>query len=390
MMKVVFSVALLTSANSFNFKSFRNHFSFILKDSTTFSSESKSWQEDVDSILNIDTSCDTRREKVSELLSKSSSVVEDIVSAVTEKDIKKVAPPNLSYGKAVQGLQAFRNQLFSDIIPGLIFNDAPKLIQESPKLINDLVTDGPKTLSNIISRSQELVTDITQDPSRLQSTVDDLRREVKNVVRSTPEGLQSPEYSTLKTTDNYEVRQYASYSVCSTELEVDTEDKSSTMNPIVTGKGFNKLADYIFGKQLSMTTPVIISSGSMEFVLPSGLTMSSAPLPDDTDVLLKDVTPEVVATREFTGLATDGEVMRQRTALEDALLADGITYDNLSFRVLQYNPPYTLPWLRRNEVVLKLVDYPITEPVINSTDTPVEEFKSADSSEFISSPEAGD
>jgi len=384
---VFFLATFLVIVHAFNLKSFRRNL-VILKDSetSTFSSETSSWQEDVDSILNIDTACDTRREKISDLLSKSSTILDDVKLAVTDKDIKKIAPPSLSYGKAVQGLQAFRKQLFSDVIPGLLFNDGPKLLQDSPKLINEIISDGPKTFSRI----QELVTDISQDPSKLQSTVDELRREVKNIVKSTPEGLQTPEYSVLKKTDNYEVRQYASYSVCSTELEVDSDDKSSTMNPIVTGKGFNKLADYIFGKQLSMTTPVIISSGSMEFVLPSGLTLSSAPVPDAIEVVLKDVSPEVVASKEFTGLATDGEVMRQRTALEDALISDGIAYDNLSFRVLQYNPPYTLPWLRRNEVILKLVDYPLPEVAKDLSEAPIEDFKSSDSSQFFSAPEAGD
>jgi hypothetical protein len=36
---------------------------------------------------------------------------------------------------------------------------------------------------------------------------------------------------------------------------------------------------------------------------------------------------------EFPGFATDGEVSRQRAMLEDALLADGVIYDNLSFKV---------------------------------------------------------
>jgi hypothetical protein len=57
--------------------------------------------------------------------------------------------------------------------------------------------------------------------------------------------------------------------------------------------------------------------------------------------------------------------------LEDALLADGVIYDNLSFKVFQYNPPYTLPWLRYNEVSLSvdmsMEDLDIPAPVYTSS-----------------------
>ena len=81
---------------------------------------------------------------------------------------------------------------------------------------------------------------------------------------------------------------------------------------------------------------------------------------------------------------------RQRALLEDALLGDGIAYDNLSFKVLQYNPPYTLPWLRRNEVSLS-VTYAIPATSSTTPSTPVDHsIVTEDSSTFFSSPEAGD
>jgi hypothetical protein len=76
--------------------------------------------------------------------------------------------------------------------------------------------------------------------------------------------------------------------------------------------------------------------------------------PKSNNVILKDIPAELIAVKEFSGICTEGEISKQRALLEDLLLSDGILYDNLSFRVLQYNPPYTLPWLRRNEVSLKI------------------------------------
>eukprot|EP01035_Chromulina_nebulosa_P019213 gene19213-25064_t len=123
-----------------------------------------------------------------------------------------------------------------------------------------------------------------------------------------------------------------------------------------------------------MTTPVIMGNGKMQFVLPPGLNASTAPRPNSDNIFREDINSEIVAVREFSGLPTEKEISKQRAILEDSLLLDGIIYDNLSFKTLTYNPPYTLPWLRRNEVSLKVEYYqnvetqseikPDNEPVI--------------------------
>lgn len=331
------------------------------------------WQEEVDQFLNIDTACENRREIFGKLLSRSQEIVGDVVAAVQDNDIKKIAPPSLSYGKAVVGIQAVRRQLLNDILPDALTKGIPKLIEEGPKIFQEIISKSPERGQDIIKNVQE----ISQDPSQFQTLVEDVRRELKNVVKSTPDGLDGPSYDVVRDSESYQVRRYSTYSVCST-LMGGTE-RNVMPDPLASGNSFSDLADYIFGENLSMTTPVIFNGGAMEFVLPTGVNSLTAPTPKSDKITIKDVVQEILAVREFPGFATDGEVARQRAMLEDALLADGIIYDNLSFKVFQYNPPYTLPWLRRNEVSLSidLVTSNIVEDVIINP-------------ELVFSPEAGE
>jgi len=63
--------------------------------STTVVDVEKSWQEDLDIILNVDTPCETRNEKLSEILKKADSIVSDVREAVQERNVTKLAPTNL-------------------------------------------------------------------------------------------------------------------------------------------------------------------------------------------------------------------------------------------------------------------------------------------------------
>ena len=75
------------------------------------------------------------------------------------------------------------------------------------------------------------------------------------------------------------------------------------------------------------------------------------------------------ATRDASssrpGFATAAEARRQRDALLRQLQRDGTPLQDPTgeqYIVLQYNPPYTLPWLRRNEVGLMLATEPPVQP----------------------------
>ena len=145
----------------------------------------------------------------------------------------------------------------------------------------------------------------------------------------------------------------------------------------------------------------------MSFVLPLEFNSDNAPTPLSNSIILKDVPIEIIATREFSGLATENEINKQKAKLEDSLIQDGIIYDNLSFKVFTYNPPLTFPWLRRNEVAFSIIlptnfvplkmtsivdEAPINDVEIIETEIEIknDDIEPTDSSKFFSSPEAGD
>ena len=317
-----------------------------------------------------------------------------------------LAPKSTGYGKAIKGFEAFNAQLINDILPSVL---SEGLLSGSSKPVNP--SQVLETVTKQAPKFVEQIQELANDPSYLQSTRDDLIREAKNVVKSVPEGLQSPAYTTIassKEPDIYEIRQYEQFSVC----KIEGESKGI----IGQGNSFNILADYIFGEgnvdnyEMSMTTPVIMdAAGAMSFVLADGMTADTAPIPKNMDINLNDIPSEIVACREFTGIATEKEIEKQKGVLVKALQSDGIPYDPESMKVLQFNPPYTLPWLRLNALTLKLTDDYVPpvevktsqgdeEEVCTATDIPsdvnVETSDNGDTGPdetiYFSSPEAGE
>lgn len=226
----------------------------------------------------------------------------------------------------------------------------------------------------------ESLREISSDPSMLQSTVDEARREIKNIVKPIPEGLETLKYKVLVRKPRFEIREYEEYSICSTEESMEA------------GKSFTILADYIFGnannrsEKLSMTTPVItqtqgigVDRERMSFVLSDKKTSANAPEPTDLRVKITDVPMEVVAYMEFPGIATKKEINLQSELFSKYLQDEGIEVERVSMKIFQYNPPYTLPWLRTNAILFR-----VTGSFLEDTKVDSDEFG------YFTSPEAGD
>lgn len=109
----------------------------------------------------------------------------------------------------------------------------------------------------------------------------------------------------------------------------------------------------ITSEKIAMTSPVLSNTESMSFVLPPEYTMETAPEPKDIRVSINEIPEKYVATVRFRGFAWKQSVAKQTQRLLDWLDRNEIKYSGKTF-LMQYNPPYTPSFLRRNEIGIKV------------------------------------
>jgi hypothetical protein len=107
-----------------------------------------------------------------------------------------------------------------------------------------------------------------------------------------------------------------------------------------------------------MTAPVMEQgSGDMRrvtFSMPWKYTLETLPKPNNAVVKLREVPAHRVAVTRFSWYATDSRVARLQSQLVDALKRDGIkTLWTPAYA--GYNPPFSAPWLQRNEVMVGIM-----------------------------------
>ena len=114
-------------------------------------------------------------------------------------------------------------------------------------------------------------------------------------------------------------------------------------------------ADKNAGVEIPMTVPVFMEDASdhakMSFVLPATYTLDSAPTPQDPNVKLDQIKDYTVAAIIFSGLLSADNIAKQRTMLEAWIQGNGYKITG-AYKVAGYNPPFTIPALRRNEVLI--------------------------------------
>jgi hypothetical protein len=181
--------------------------------------------------------------------------------------------------------------------------------------------------------------------------------------------VEQPEYR-IETSDGaIEIRSYGAMIVA--EAMVEGERKAAIND------GFRLIAAYIFGankpnakiamtapvqqqqRTIAMTAPVTQqatgNAWTVRFVMPASWTIDTLPAPNDARVSLRPIPASRFVAITFSGIATRDAIAKRtddlrRYAADHKLSTTGEPL--LAF----YNPPWTLPFFRRNEIMLELAN----------------------------------
>lgn len=184
--------------------------------------------------------------------------------------------------------------------------------------------------------------------------------------------VEQAKYTVVEKHDNIEIREYAPALVA--EVEVSGERQEAIK------QGFRQIADFIFGnnapaQKVAMTAPVIqqteqkksqpiamtapvLQSGTdnkwvVQFVMPSEYTMQTLPKPNNAAVKIKEIPSKRFAVIRFSGFATSDALQAQTEALKQFMVTKNLKAPS-SVQYAFYNPPWTLPFMRRNEVMAEI------------------------------------
>ena len=189
---------------------------------------------------------------------------------------------------------------------------------------------------------------------------------------------EEPNYTVLSQMDDFELRRYDKQLVAQTLVSGDQDSASR--------EGFKVLADYIFGNntaptggssKISMTAPVTMQPNNkksdsesqkiamtapvsmqqddgkwrVQFTMPSKYTMQTLPKPNNPNITITEVPAQTYGVIKFSGLAGSKKVATKTEELQSWMQTQNLTITGEP-ELARYNPPWTLPFLRRNEVMI--------------------------------------
>lgn len=180
-------------------------------------------------------------------------------------------------------------------------------------------------------------------------------------------------YRVVKKLGQVELRSYEECLLATVVLDTPVDNQSIY-------RGFNKLAYYINGQNqlqssikmtapvleanatIAMTAPILSSQGdtsapTLSFVMPMQFTKSTLPQPDDSSIQIQSLPTRTMAVMTYGGYATRARVEAKKKRLLALLQQQAIPTSGevLSAR---FNPPWTMPLLMKNEVMVEVQPIP--------------------------------
>ncbi len=189
---------------------------------------------------------------------------------------------------------------------------------------------------------------------------------------------EEPTYTILNQSEDFELRRYDPQIVAETWVSGDQKEAGN--------KGFKVLADYIFGnntapsgesskismtspvkmqpqkadsdqsQKIAMTAPVAMQQNDgkwrVRFVMPSKYTMQTLPKPNNSAVSIIEVPVQTYGVNKFSGFTGEQKVADKTQELKNWMQSQNLTLV-ADAEMARYDPPWTLPFMRRNEVMIK-------------------------------------
>ena len=186
--------------------------------------------------------------------------------------------------------------------------------------------------------------------------------------------IEEPKFSVLEKSPPFELRSYAPMILAEAQTEGDLDEASN--------QGFRLIAGYIFGQnqvnekiamtvpvaveeqapksaKIAMTAPVNIESNAgkwtVSFVMPSEYTMDSLPKPLNPRVQLRQIPAVKRAVIIFSGFNSENKVAEKTAELEEWMKSKNLQAVGVP-RFARYNPPWSIPFMRRNEIMIDVRD----------------------------------
>ena len=168
--------------------------------------------------------------------------------------------------------------------------------------------------------------------------------------------IEQPSYKVLSSKNGIEVRNYDEYWVaeCHVANVSDLSEASS--------RAFGRLFNYISGdnsasQKIAMTSPVqqipAETGWKVSFVVPKDVSLGQIPVPANSSISIRKVEAGKYAVLEYSGLWNDKKFAAKSAELLNACSASGLSVTG-SVSSAVYNPPFMPPFLRRNEVLVRL------------------------------------